>query len=302
MSHAAEVEKITEDFHEKIFKPEASAPLKTLDLPLGGSVSPVDALSLLIDFLAIAGSRVKGGKTIEMYQDDASGAETVKCLKDALQVLNRITGSTPASLGLHPAVYFYNERGKYSKFLFLGMVLLIQEALVNNDKQFFVRFTESRAYIEQFLIDHKSLLGIVLQNLGKQQRVPKMRDLFSFLVGTGKAGVNPSVEDAISHLGLRGRIVDVNAKTTTTSISDDTKSMVYVRQAIKAALVCPICKGLLDPSKSVHFDHKIAVRDGGTGDQENAQMVHPYCNTGYKEGVLVPEAANKGTRQTEVPI
>jgi hypothetical protein len=47
--------------------------------------------------------------------------ETVQVLKNSLNVLERITGNEPKSLGLHPAVYFYNEKGKYSRFLFLGM-------------------------------------------------------------------------------------------------------------------------------------------------------------------------------------
>ena len=37
--------------------------------------------------------------------------------------------------------------------------------------------------MEKFLIDNKSLIGILLQKMGKGNRVSKMRDLFSFLVG-----------------------------------------------------------------------------------------------------------------------
>lgn len=135
---ATEVETVTQEFHDKIFKPEAEEPLKTLELPLGGSVSPVDALALLIDFLAIAGTRDKDGKSIEKYLDDDSGDDTVKVLKNALQVLNRIAGNNAASLGLHPAVYFYNEKGKYSRFLFLGVTAVIQDKLRNNNNQFFI--------------------------------------------------------------------------------------------------------------------------------------------------------------------
>jgi hypothetical protein len=137
---ASEVENVTHEFHEKIFKPEAEEPLKTLELPLGGSVSPVDALGLLVEFLAIAGTRDKDGKAVDKYVDDESGDDTVLVLKNALQVLNRIAGNNPASLGLHPAVYFYNEKGKYSRFLFLGMVAVIQDKLRNNDSGFFKKW------------------------------------------------------------------------------------------------------------------------------------------------------------------
>lgn len=274
------IERVTHEFNERIFEPEASEPLKTLELPLGGSVSPVDALGLLIDFLTIAGTREKDGKLIDEYEDDVDGSATVNVLKNGLQVLNRMAGNQAASLGLHPAVYFYNERGKYSRFLFLGLTAAIQDALRNNDAGFFKNFTTARNRVEQFLVDNKSLIGIILQNLSKGQRVPKMKDLFEFLVGELKDPKKiVKVEDAIVRLGLRGRIVDINSIQTTPDISDDTKSMVYVREAIKTALRCPVCQGILDPKKSVSYDHIEPKRKGGTGDHTNVQLAHPYCNT-----------------------
>jgi hypothetical protein len=288
---ASEIESVTHEFHEKIFKPEAEEPLKTLELPLGGSVSPVDALGLLVDFLAIAGTREKDGKGIEKYSDDIEGEDTVQVLKNALQVLNRIAGNNAASLGLHPAVYFYNEKGKYSRFLFLGMVAVIQEKLRNNNSLFFKTFTTARKELEQFLIDNKSIIGLILQNLSKRQRVPKVRDLFEFLVSKLQAGKTVKVEDAIAHLGIRGRILDANVVQVSPQISDDTKSMVYVRQAVTTALRCPVCGGLLDPSKSVSYDHINPKRHGGTGHFTNVQLAHPYCNTGYKEAATAAEKA-----------
>jgi hypothetical protein len=38
----------------------------------------------------------------------------------------------------------------------------------------------------------------------------------------------------------------------------------------------------MEPKKSVSYDHIERVRDGGSGDLDNIQMAHPYCNTGYK--------------------
>jgi hypothetical protein len=292
---ATEVETVTQDFHDKIFKPEAEEPLKTLELPLGGNVSPVDALALLIDFLSIAGTRDKDGKPIDKYPDDDSGDDTVKVLKNALQVLNRIAGNNPASLGLHPAVYFYNEKGKYSRFLFLGMAAVIQDKLRNNNAVFFKTFTTARKQLEQFLIDNKSLIGLILQNLSKTQRVPKVRDLFEFLVDQLQTPKTLKIEDAIAHLGIRGRILEANVIQTTPQISDDTKSMVYVRQAVTSALRCPVCGGLLDPSKSVSYDHIDPKRKGGSGDPTNVQLAHPYCNTGYKESRAA--IAEKTTKQ-----
>lgn len=201
----AQVEQTTQLFHERIFRPEADEVLKTLELPLGGSVSPVDALALLIEFLAIAGSRDRGGKTISQYEADDTGEQTVLVLKNSFQVLTRMSGNEACSLGLHPAVYFYNDRGRYSRFLFLGMVLFIQEKLRNNDSNFFKLFTDARRDLEKFLLQHKSLIGIVLQNLSKGQRVPKMKDMFAILVRDLNSGTQPTFESVMSQLGVSGK-------------------------------------------------------------------------------------------------
>jgi hypothetical protein len=52
----------------------------------------------------------------------------------------------------------------------------------------------------------------------------------------------------------------------------------WIRTHIQAAIKCPICKGLLDPGKSVSYDHKKPKREQGTGDRDNVEPAHPYCN------------------------
>lgn len=280
--NAKKVEELAAEFYSLVFEPEAFLPLKTLDVPVGGSVSPVDALSLLIETFTISGTKSNTPQGIKDYSDDADGSLTVDVLENALSVIKRITGNAPGSLGLHPAVYFYNERGKYSRFLFLGVLALVTERLRVNDQTFFKKFTKVRKNVESFMLENKSILGIVLQNLSKGQRVNKMRDLFTLLIGETLKGDVVTPERAIEHLGLQGRILDVKAIQEAPKFTDDTKSMVFLQQALKSAIRCEICSGYLDPNKSVSYDHKKPIRDGGTGDLSNAQLSHPYCNTGYK--------------------
>ena len=278
-----QIEKTARDFNEKIFRPEAEEPLKTLELPIGGSVSPVDALGLLVEFLSIAGTRDKDGKAIEKYQNDESGTDTIQVLKNAFDVLDRIAGNNPESLGLHPAVYFYNEKGKYSRFLFLGMVALIQDKLRNNDSKFFMKFTSVRKDLEDFLLKNKPVIGQIVVNLSKKQRVSTVKTLLENLVTKLHDGDAVKIESVIAELGIRGPIVAPNVVQTSPAITDATKSMVYLRDALQKALHCPICEGVLDPNKSVSYDHIIPKRESGTGDFTNVQLAHPYCNTGYKE-------------------
>ncbi len=278
-----EIERRSSELFKLLFQPETDTPLKTLDVPLGGSVSPVDALGLLVEFLTVASSK-QGSEIrhVSRHEDDEDGSGTIDVLRRALSVSVRITGNQPASLGLHPAVYFYNERGKHSQFLFLGITYLFAEKLRNNDDNFWKTFTSARLKMERFLIENKSLIGIILQNLSKGQRVSKMRDLFDFLIARSSSEATIKPEDAISHLGLKGRIYDVVAAVTSTHFSDDTKSEVFVKDALKSAMQCTICGGFLDVAKSVSYDHKTRVREGGSGDSENLQMVHPFCNSGVK--------------------
>ena len=274
-----EIELSAARFYRYVFQPEFDSPLKTLDVSLGGSVSPVDALSLLIEFLTIAGTRSNDRKTISAYPVDETGQETISILINSLEVVERITGNASGSLGLHPAVYFYNERGKYSRFLFLGMSSLLVDKIRNNDSSFFKKLTKARAKVEEFLVENKSLITNILQNLSKATRVPRIRSLFEYLIIEYHGGRSVRPEQAIAHLGLKGRIFDVSMAQTSPQISDDTKSMIFVRDAMKQALKCPLCGGLLDPKKSVSYDHIVPRRAGGTGDQSNVQMVHPYCNS-----------------------
>jgi hypothetical protein len=106
-----------------------------------------------------------------------------------------------------------------------------------------------------------------------------MKDLFNFLIEEANLGHELTPETAVARLGLRGKILDMNAIETTPHISDETKSFLFVRDAITRALSCPLCEGYLDPNKSVSYDHIKPVREQGTGEPENVQLVHPYCNS-----------------------
>ncbi len=277
------VEELAHQFFELLFEPESEPPVKTLDLPLGGTVSPVDALAVLIEFLTIAGAQTPiSPKAIGDYADDQTGDDTLAVLERALNILNRITGNSAGSLGLHPAVYFYNERGKHNRYLFLGITQLIAERVQNNDGGFFKKFSHVRAQLEKFLIDNKSWLSLLLSNMSRNQRISKTRDLFGYLVNEFNAGHKVTPESAITHLGLRGRFFDIDGPQSRTKFSDDAKSIAFLTAAMKTAMKCPICNGMLDPRKSVSYDHKVRVKEKGKGGADNAQLAHPYCNTAVK--------------------
>jgi hypothetical protein len=62
----------------------------------------------------------------------------------------------------------------------------------------------------------------------------------------------------------------------------DTKSEAFMKEAIATAMTCKICEGYIHVN-SITVDHIERKEDGGSGTIDNAQLAHPYCNTGYKE-------------------
>ncbi|MCB4787349.1 HNH endonuclease [Delftia sp. Lp-1] len=274
---------MAESFNELLFKPEASSPIRTLDVPIGGAVSPVDALALLIEFLLITSGNPKNPISIKDFPDDQDGQATIKILQRSATVLARITGNSPGSLGLHPAIYFYNEKGKYNRFLFLGVCHLISEKLADNDQLFFKKFTNSRKHIEDYLLKNKSIIGLALQNMSKSSRIKRMAMLFKMMIDKGEGIFEMKFDDVLRTLGLTGKILEVTGSSQhPVSFNDDTKSAIFIETALTSALKCPICEGYIIPGKSVSYDHIERVKDGGRGSVANGQMTHPYCNTGMK--------------------
>ena len=76
----------------------------------------------------------------------------------------------------------------------------------------------------------------------------------------------------------------LSEKEKTTSVKDFStikKSAVFIREALQKTPKCKICDGLIHRN-SISIDHIQRKEDGGVASIENAQLTHPYCNTGYK--------------------
>lgn len=276
------IETQAKSLHNLLFQPEVNEPIKSLDLPLGGNSSQIDALNLLMDTIEIV---VKDSNTSKdkqtAFMNDADGQGTLDTLKSCLSVMKRITGDSPGSLGLHPAVYFYNHRGTHNQHLFLAIVDLFSEKLKNNDKQFFQKFSVAREALETFLTGNKPLLSQAIVNIGSAYRVPRLKTLIFELINIYYKGGVVNAEEVFKILKLEGKLVAGEIKSHSNAFSRETKSEIYLKQSLKSAFKCPICKGLID-SKAISYDHVERVRDGGGGEGANGQITHPYCNTGVK--------------------
>jgi hypothetical protein len=285
-----EIEALAKRIHGTLFQPEFDTPIKTLDLPLGGSTGVRAALQVLIEF-SLAAVRNQAGepKSLKDQEDDSDGTATKDCLTRSLKLAERMTGNENGSLGLHPAIYFYGPSGRHLSQMFLGISILISRKLINNDNQFFDKFTRVRSRLESTLIEHKDLIATALQKTISKNRIGMYATLIDNLISTldSDPAAIISDNDIVTHAGLSGKIITGISAPAGERFSDDTKSSVFIKTALTSALKCPICGGYLDTQKSVSYDHKKELAAGGLGGEENCQLTHPYCNQSVKNKLFL---------------
>jgi hypothetical protein len=279
------IENIASNLHSILFDPEMKKPIKTLDLPLGGSKGVRTALQVLIDLALIATKNHEGlPKKIDDTIDDINGEATIDVLSKILALAKRITGNDTGSLGLHPAIYFYGPSGRHSGPMFMGIMTLVGRKLSNNDQRFFQDFTKVRSKFENILIDNKDLIATIIQKHISTKRIEKHADfvekLISHLIETATI---PSEIDLVKMSGLEGKIIVGANNNNSTQFSDEIKSEAFIKTALMSAVKCNICQGYLDAEKSISYDHDVRVRDGGLGSVDNCKLVHPYCNQSVKQ-------------------
>lgn len=282
-----QVETLAADLHKTLFEPEMSSPIKTLDLPLGGSRGVRAALEVLIEFALYAAQDQQGKpQRVADQPEDQSGDATVVTLSRSLRLAKRITGNDSGSLGLLPAIYFYGPSGRHVTSMFLGTSKLIARKLANNDPSFFSKFTSVRAKLETILIAHKDLVASILQKTISTRRVDRYADLLEKTINRLAKGETVVEQTLVADAGLVGKIFVGTENSPGKHFSEDTKSAAFLKAALIAAIKCPVCNGYLDPAKSVSYDHCIDIKHGGNGNEANCQLTHPYCNQTYKDVVV----------------
>lgn len=282
----SQIETLAQGTHHLLFEPETNTPIKTLDMPLGGSAGMRTTLELLIAYVILATRNQLGEpKKIEDVPDDTTGELTIRALKSTLRLTSKISGDKDGSLGLHPAVYFYGPSGRHSAALFMGMAQLIAQKLANNSETaFFKLFTRARKQMEPFLIAHKKLIALIAQQTRSSKRADVIAILFDYMVTEFGNGRDVTRQALVSKSGLQVEAIlsESQGGGANVKFSDETKSAAYIRQKLDSELRCPICHGYIDSAKSVSYDHIIRIAEGGHGTDENCQLVHPFCNQSIK--------------------
>jgi len=147
-------------------------------------------------------------------------------------------------------------------------------------------FINIRAKFEEFLIEYDFFIQQIVRKYRSAYGSRKyVKDFYLELIKKFKEGKSNDVivtEITADNSKFKYLTTQLDKKETNSSeFSREVKSEVFLAEALKSALKCKICNGYIH-SHSIQIDHKQRKSEGGSGDLENAQLSHPYCNTTYK--------------------
>jgi hypothetical protein len=273
-----EIEFQAKAINDLLFSPSLKTPIKTLDLPVAGKGYSSQTLPLVFEFVNLAND-VKMDSKLPI---DLTGDETLHYLKKCHAIVNRISGTHPSSLGLHPAVYFYSSKGRYQPTAFMAVV----EMLRTFEKKGSLRdFTRVRRVFEDFLLRHRVLVNQVTIKYGSGAKgYVRLSQLLLWLVDQFVASVD---EDSVIAAMAKNpdfsflQPGETDVSEVGSEFGTDAKSAIFLRDALKEPLRCGICGGLIHRN-AISIDHVVRKSEGGKGEPDNGQLTHPYCNTTIK--------------------
>jgi hypothetical protein len=208
-------------------------------------------------------------------------------------VVKYVAGNEPASLSLHPAVYFWGTTGNHRPSMFLAVVLFVQELIQKNE---LVKFTLHRARLEEMLIGKSNLGQQILSRYGgwKKSLEPIKNLLRQILDGLEAGKGEAEILSGISTLNPAAAN-EGNVKSDTWK---ETRSAARIKASLASAQPCAICKARLVISHASD-DHIQRRAAGGHSGQDNEQLVHHYCNHGFKEHFIL---SGKSMPDIEFPV
>lgn len=273
-----EIEQLAKVLNDLLFSPALRTPIKSVDLPVAGRGYSSQTLPLVFEFVNL----VNPPRPDARSKPDDSGDDTIRVLKNCRGIMNRISGTHPSSLGLHPAVYFYSSAGRYQPTAFMAVIVLIQELERKNG---FREFIKVRRLFEDFLLKHRKLVNQVTVKYGSGPKgFARLHQLLSwlldqFLHGADEARIIAEIPRKAEFSFLQPAELDEASQAA--DFSSEAKSAIFLRDALKDPLRCGICQGLIH-SNAISIDHVVRRSEGGKGITDNGQLTHPYCNTTIK--------------------
>jgi hypothetical protein len=288
----AQIESLAKASYETLYRPEIQERFRTLELPMAGGGYSADALAVLFEFIHIANglqrtvtksSKAKQKKleplALEDPRRDKDGSVTIQYLKRIKSLAEQITSEASGSLGLHPAVYSYSATGKFQPTAFFAQIQLVMH-LDKHDQ--FAEFTVVRCQFEEFLVTYKYFINqLIVAHGAKTRSLTPVTELYLLILAEIQSGnTNEDVKATVlkdPRFATRLKEITPGQNLSSQRFSTEAKAAIRLRDALRAAPVCKICKARYHPN-STSIDHRQEVRHGGLGSMNNGDVTHPYCN------------------------
>lgn len=266
------VQKKAEEINDILFKPSLKTPLKTLDIPVAGQNISSQAQMLVLEFV----NTVNNIQDKQPLVDDKTGDETIEILNNCLKIARLVNSNHPSSLGLHPAVYFYARNGRYKPASFNFFLRLVMELKLKNKLNDFIK---AREKLEEIILNYDDLpRQIVRKYRTSSAGAPHVVDFYMHAISLLNKGL--SLEDVISEIISYPKFnylttkPEVSPDVTSSDFDSDSKSEVFMNEALKNSIKCKICGGYLH-TNSISIDHVVRKQDGGIASSDNGQVSHP---------------------------
>lgn len=273
-----EIEGLSKEIFNLLYLPKLSTPVKTLDVPMCGKHSS-NSLTLIYEFVNICNSQRQFSNVDEI------GEETIECLKNTRKIARLINSNHISSLGLHPLVYFYAQNGVFRVSAFYAFATFLSDIEKKRKKNLFIKH---RKDFEKIYYVNSSLVQIIVRKSRTALAGMKnVSQLFEQILDKLELGIDPdNVINEIRKSENYAYLPQISYEWTLfqevpSDFSNHQKSEVFIAEALSKAPCCKICGGLLHKN-AISIDHIERKQDGGKAKIDNAQLTHPYCNSGYK--------------------
>jgi Protein of unknown function DUF262 len=272
--HVEEIERYAMCIYEAIFEPESALPHTHAELQPAGMAQTANGLRMALELVNIV-TGMKGGSN--NIPPDPDGSQTSRVLAKVWGVVKYVAGDEPASLSLHPAIYFWGTTGNHRPSMFLAVVSFVQDLIASNE---LVKFTLHRSALEEMLIGRGNLGQQILSRYGGWKRsLEPIKALLRQILD----GLNSGKPEDEILAGLSSATSDSSKDASERPDAwKETRSAARIKASLSAAPRCAICKARLVLAYASD-DHIERRSDGGHSGLGNSQLTHHYCNHGFKE-------------------
>lgn len=264
---------LAQEINVLLFEPKYEKPIKTLDLPMCGKNQ--SNLTFIYDMISNVCNVEK--------REDIDGTLTINILQKVKKILERILSKQPGSLGLHPIIYFYSNKGNFKTSSFYAILRFVE---ILENRNMLKDFTSVREKYEDFIYRYSYIFDQINRSLRSTKKsVPVLTSLYYDILLYLKDGND--YEEILQKIIISDKypklIIDRELSNVmkNSDFNINRKSEVFINDFLPHAVKCPLCGGLLHKN-SISIDHIIRKEDGGMSEASNGQTTHFYCNTTYK--------------------